>query len=323
MEQKLLYIDIMNYASKFININNWDLKYTYNKIKKFVIFSRKSGITIKVFIDAGIETHEGMKKWKKRRENEIITEKKNMPQSMSVLLGDIFRKFNIEVYYSYDKDNDDTIAFYANKDNANILSQDKDFFRYQNFKYIVYKNFYYKNNKLILTKHEDCYTKSSKRLIKECPKLLNEEPSLVYLKSKHIYIRGTVTPLVKYMGNPHITIRPLRQALYYHLNINELIYEEFPIWDNINNKVSWKIEYVKSNDKYKYLLDKPEDALEEFFPIKKLIKPSNVDNIKWNKHLFGIKTLVFEICCLATKKCLYDELTKTDIINDVKKLSIN
>ncbi len=45
------------------------------------------------------------------------------------MLGDLFRKEGVPIHYST-IDNDDTLAAYAAHDNAHILSQDRDFFRY-------------------------------------------------------------------------------------------------------------------------------------------------------------------------------------------------
>ena len=51
---------------------------------------------------------------------------------MAELLGDAFKFKNIPVYYSIDE-NDDTIAAKAWYDNAEVLSKNKDFWRYRPF----------------------------------------------------------------------------------------------------------------------------------------------------------------------------------------------
>lgn len=84
-----------------------------------------------------------------------------MPQGMNILFGDLFRKNGVEVCYSMEADNDDTIASHAQKDNAYILSQDGDFLRYNDYKYIIYSNFKlnYKSKKLILIKRSNMFCK--------------------------------------------------------------------------------------------------------------------------------------------------------------------
>lgn len=63
-----------------------------------------------------------------------------MPTCLSTLLGDMFRGNKVPVYYS-DVDNDDTIAAFANYYGADILSQDKDFYRYIGRTFKIYSGF--------------------------------------------------------------------------------------------------------------------------------------------------------------------------------------
>lgn len=53
------------------------------------------------------------------------------------MLGEMFKKFNVEVHYSI-IDNDDTIAYYANYFNCILLSRDNDFWRYSPRNYTIY-----------------------------------------------------------------------------------------------------------------------------------------------------------------------------------------
>ena len=45
-----------------------------------------------------------------------------MPDSIGTQLHDIFKELNIEVFFSKELDNDDTLSIYANLDDAYILS---------------------------------------------------------------------------------------------------------------------------------------------------------------------------------------------------------
>jgi len=59
---------------------------------------------------------------------------------LAILYGDMFKDLNITVHYS-EVDNDDTIAAFAERDNAVVLSGDKDYYRYANCKFGIYSDF--------------------------------------------------------------------------------------------------------------------------------------------------------------------------------------
>jgi hypothetical protein len=120
---------------------SWSLKDPYNRVKLFVNACKEAKLDIKIFIDESVETDEAINKWKSRREKEVQNEEKFMPQGMSYFLGDMFKNLGVPVYYSLDEDNDDTLAFYANADGANVLSGDGDFYRYIDRKYKIYSDF--------------------------------------------------------------------------------------------------------------------------------------------------------------------------------------
>ena len=46
---------------------------------------------------------------------------RNMPQGIGHILGDMFREAGAQVLYSADRDNDDTLAFFAHADGADVL----------------------------------------------------------------------------------------------------------------------------------------------------------------------------------------------------------
>ncbi len=50
-------------------------------------------------------------------------------QGMNVLMAEVFVRSGVEVRFSYEADNDDTLAAHAQLDGAEILSSDSDFFR--------------------------------------------------------------------------------------------------------------------------------------------------------------------------------------------------
>jgi poly(A) polymerase Pap1 len=59
-----------------------------------------------VFIDAGMSSDEAMMKWQTRREKEVRTCTRRVPQSASVMMADAFRKCNVNVHHSHAIDND-------------------------------------------------------------------------------------------------------------------------------------------------------------------------------------------------------------------------
>lgn len=301
-KEKLVYIDVLNFSGYFFKIgNNWSFRYANKKVEKFVNFAKNSNFKLKVFIDAFIETEETILKWKKRREEEVIKGIRNMPQGMNVLLGDLFRKYDVEVCYSMKADNDDTLASHAHNDNAYILSQDSDFLRYNNYKYIIYSNFKlnYKYKKIILIKRTNMnYKKSRRNIILPPPQTSSIDPGFITLPK--YYLRGTASPLTHYFENLHITIRPLRQAYYYHININSNVLEEFPIFKN--PKVEWDIKYVYKNDSLLNLLGNPIEAYNYFF--RDMIKPKDVDKQIWNNHIYAAYAVVFELCSMYMNKPL-------------------
>lgn len=133
---------------------------------------------------------------------------------MTPLLGDAFQSFGIEVLYSFEADNDHTLAAYAFKDGASVLSGDKDFFRYKDAKYIIYGSYEIKKGQLKLIELQKPNSPSSPRdIINPVPKVLYQHPSLVDL-SYHVYRRGASTSLCK---NSEIPI--LLFVLYVKLSI--------------------------------------------------------------------------------------------------------
>jgi hypothetical protein len=73
---------------------------------------------------------------------------KRVPQGCAVMLGDMFRMEGVPVHYSF-HDNDDTLAAYAVRDGALVLSGDRDFFRYTGNVLILQIYFRYTGNVLI------------------------------------------------------------------------------------------------------------------------------------------------------------------------------
>jgi hypothetical protein len=113
--------------------SKWLLKGHIHAFAEFVAAARRSGFNvIRVFIDAstGDAGSEAELKWLKRRERDVTKGKREVPQSSNVLIGDLFRALGVSPVYSVTHDCDDTIAAAAQRDEADVLSSDSDFFRY-------------------------------------------------------------------------------------------------------------------------------------------------------------------------------------------------
>jgi hypothetical protein len=129
---------------------------------------------------------------------------------------------------------------------------------------------------------------------------MDKEPTLTEL-SQGIYRRGSPSPLVRSLGNPHLDIRRLRQALYSRKNIIGSVIEIFPIWSEKDNQVKWTEDTVTPDKSLDDLLDYPEKAMEVLFPKSSLLRPDGVSKFDWQNHLYAIHSIVYELCALANR----------------------
>ncbi|KAF9108679.1 hypothetical protein BGX27_008263, partial [Mortierella sp. AM989] len=306
-EKRLLYIDILNFSTRFFTISeHWYFLQARKRVEDFVRHARNSNFEPKVFIDASIESEEAILKWKTRREEEVIRGVRNMPQGLSTLLGDLFKLCGVQVCYSTEADNDDTLASHAHHDGASVLSQDRDFLRYNRRRYEIYVDFSESNGKLVLKPRRDMRCFSSKReIISPAPAYSDSDPGFVTLPSK-FYRRGTPSPLTHDFTNLHVLVQPLRQAYYAHLSLKSNIREEFPLFDANVNGVRWDVASVPPNDCRKQLLGDPKNAYEHFF--KDMTRPTGVSDRDWSNHVYATYAVVLELCGLYMGRSLYDLL---------------
>lgn len=333
-QNNLLYVDILNFTGSFFNTKGrWNLKKAFASIEQFVKSARKSNYNLKIFIDGSIVSNEAIHKWRLRREKEILKGQKNVPHALSTLIGEMFRRCNVTVVYSMDADSDDTLAFNAQADNADILSGDNDFFRYIDAKYTIWSNFDHyliKKGYLKLLPHsanpQQNEIKAKNKNIgpppATCP--LEEFSWIPHLKMSKSYLRGVPSPLVRLLGaNPHVTVAPIRHTLFAHvLDEDDIINEEFPVWNNQTNSVEWSTTTVTINAKnipnfehYTQLLDNPKAAFQEFFPFEanNIKKPFDLECSEndWYNHCFACRCVVYELCCVFMGKELYGEMIKS------------
>ena len=94
---------------------------------------------------------EARRKWRERREEDVRHGSLGMPPGISKLLGEMFTNCGVRLHFS-EIDNDDTLAAYAEKHGAAVLSRDADFFRYRNLTYTVFNSYTIYDGKLNLKK---------------------------------------------------------------------------------------------------------------------------------------------------------------------------
>ncbi|KAK5827716.1 hypothetical protein F5H01DRAFT_332115 [Linnemannia elongata] len=307
---RLVYVDGMNYSDKFFTVgDHWCFREARQNISKMVKHARESNIVLKVFLDAYIETDEALQKWRSRREKEVRLRTRNMPQAMNVLIGEMFSMAGIEVAYSVDADNDDTLASHAQHDRAAVMSRDKDFLRYNRASYRIYEDFTYKREYLHLIPRRSTYLRpeiSKRDIHKPKPAVRSTDPGFVTLPD--FYLRGSPSPLTRDCGNLHITVRSLRQAYYASLGIKTAVREEFPTYRTSDDDegVVWLVEDVLPSDEYHDLLKSPEKAYEHYFG--KLVRPDGVSNRDWDNHVYASYSVVFELCALHLGTSLFELL---------------
>ena len=226
-----LYMDVANYLTSFFPMNkSWDLNRANQVVRRFVEASRCSGWDLVIFIDATTQTEETKIKWRNRRESEVREGRRNVPQGALHLIGDMFKDNGVPVHYSFEADNDDTLAFHAHADDASVLSGDADFFRYEGASYLqgkLYSKFEIRDDILHLFPSERSRQgRSDHRSPSDPPATSSDSGGFRDVEEKHYYLRGTPSPLIG-LGNVHTRLRPLRQAMYHAKGWSEIV-EEFP-----------------------------------------------------------------------------------------------
>lgn len=109
--------------------------------------------------------------------------------------------------------------------------------------------------------------------------------------------------MIKRIENPHLTIRPLRQALYHRLGIAS-VNEVFPYWDlseESDFKVKWTDDVVLADPLADYFLDNPQKAISVYFPRLQhpSSRPKDVSKEQWKLHVYSCIACVVEICSLG------------------------
>ncbi len=299
-------MDVANYLTSFFPMNkSWDLNRANQVVRRFVEASRCSGWDLVIFIDATTQTEETKMKWRERREREVREGRRNVPQGALHLIGDMFKDKGVPVHYSLEADNDDTLAFHAHTENASVLSDDVDFFRYEGASYLqgkLYSKFEIRDDILHLFPSERSRQGRPIIALSDPPATSSDSGGFRDVEEKHYYLRGTPSPLIG-LGNVHARLRPLRQAMYHAKGWSEIV-EEFPERGPDGEPV-WRSESVRSDNTFAALLRDPSAAVRRFATAK---KPEDVSWNDWEKHRFAERAVVAEICHQVIGGSLFDIL---------------
>jgi hypothetical protein len=308
---QLVYMDGLNFATCFFPRFNHGpgLKVAVGRIQEFIEAAAGSGYELVVFLDASQKSAEADQKWKLRRQRELMREEQFVPQGLPTLICNAFQSFGVKVAYPIGFDNDDALASHAQVDQAYILSGDQDFYRYRDSSFKVFSSFEIKDKKLHLQISEPNHArvaKTPKRDLIDPPILSDTVDLAAILCLTKTYRRGTGSPLNKLMGNPHLIVRQLRQALYHRLGITG-VKEIFPTWNGA--EVEWVDELIEADATLDALLDDPLKAVNRFFPDVEKWATTKRDQ-KLQTHAFCCYSITFELCILGrgTNKSLLELL---------------
>lgn len=307
--KKKIYIDAYNNLHKFYNLegpdppDHWDLETPFKRIKLFVDAAQKSGYSLKLFIKHENVSEEDKDNWMKRRENDVRKCEKYPPPKCGLLLWNFFMKCNVESYFTYDSDYDDSLASHAQHDGASILTRDRDYFRYLERNYEVYEDFHINSNGFIEFKKHNNPTKKfgskAKNILSPPPKILkkNVTKTIWSGENKNSFF-GSPSPLIQIFSNPYLTLRPFRQAAYFKLGIKEKN-EYIILWDDEKKIPIWDVTIVQADKKYSELLTDPVKAVDIFFNLSQVEKPLCIKERLWFNHIYCLYSTVFEICSLV------------------------
>ena len=237
-----LFVDILNQFAYSSQREPFDqisaIQEAIDEINIFVDASKSSNYKIIGFIDKSISTEETFRKWSDRRIQEINDKnrkKRNYLVNTPLLLGEEFKKLGVPVHYST-IDCDDTIAAFAYHRRGNVLSADKDFFRYyltdsdrstsylgpsyhQNRPFKVFKG--YEIDQAGFLRLEELKGKcrvERRKILEKCPKTRDTANFLTTIPdfmareaggAKLMFRRGCGSTLTT-LTNPHIQVRHLR-----------------------------------------------------------------------------------------------------------------
>lgn len=213
-------------------------------------------------IDAGFSSSEVLDTWISRREKEVKRAVRNVPYNADTLLAALLIRHGAKVVRSGTVDADDVCVLLAKQLGCGIVSGDTDMLRYKDwdpqnrlFSFWKFKNHCRGIELIPQRRTEPTATKrDAERVAGEDRLDLKEEfarassSKLLCKKNESpvfVYRRGNVDENTRAIGNLHATSRPVRIALYAHLDI-PTVREVYPSWDG--DTVVWVDDVVDSSE---------------------------------------------------------------------------
>lgn len=313
---KILCVDVLNFPREFgLDTMLWSVTELQLNVARFVKAAADSGIKVVAFLDAGKQSRETADTWKSRVAAKLKREAIDCAPSVQMLTGEIFKELQVSVYYSTSAiDCDDAIASYAHHQSGDILSGDRDFFRYPGRKYTVYKSFDYKaDGTLNLTRRPFVRMLAPRKMLAfedTMARLSTDAPNFEEVLSKRTYSRGMASSLIKYAGNPHASLADLRSSVYAKLGVplTDVVTETFPAWDSEEYVVFWETNKVKPSHEFDNLFCLPFAELCKKYT-RNIIVSADGDNntipeFEWANHFLAFKLLLAELCAVMQGKTL-------------------
>jgi hypothetical protein len=322
--QKYLILDALYFSSSFFSPKEgWSCGSAMKMVSSLVKATQSSDWKLQIFLNEYISSIERQKKWKTRCSLEVKRGICDQPPGLAILLRDLFESCQVEVFSSCEED---AMASYAQHVDGDIISGDKNLFRFIGRRYLVYSDFKVMSTGLLRLKYHKLYSSNHRddlHKLSSCLPLRESFPSSQLNLSNDTrgfnyksflsscYLIGSPSPLVRQLGiNPYETIGPLRHALYSLIGNFEPITEIWPIWSESESCVCWRETNVlcSNNSEMMELLFWPHRAVEYFFPevISDKLRPTFIDGKvteeewRWTQHCFGVRSLVYEICSIAS-----------------------
>lgn len=304
-----LYVDALNFTTRFFPHGDFHCGRAHSRVKRFVDAATNNGTVLKTFFKEASHDASSHRAWRGKRSSEVSVGKKDVPQGTSVLLGDMFRDCGVEVCYSLERDNAETLALHALADEAAILSMSEKVVKFVDTKCTVFDNFTVEGRgKLLLSRHPlQSATQTSTTRYHQPPQLPPAVASRVTHMVGDTYRRGVPSPLVRALGhNLHGVVAPLRQALYHKQGKIDPVAEEWPEWSTNDNQVKWvERKAVPLNDpRLLDLLNKPHEAMQRFFPFESASPDTppagrGISRSDWRKHVLCARSVVYELCVMS------------------------
>eukprot|EP00347_Sterkiella_histriomuscorum_P004115 403361696 len=254
-----------------------------------------------------------------KRENEVASCMKIRPICLTSLYGDMWRELGIKVHFS-DVDNDDTLAAYAQNFDANILSRDKDFYRYKKRKFKVFAQYQIQaDGCLYLYKAKKVIHMEPRTIINPLPITYQQYHIIPRLFKNKVYIKGISTPFMRLTGNLYKIIRPLRQVMYSLLGISFAVNETLPTWNDQKREVLWVEELIEPATIQQLqfflpIIDHEDNLLILLYFFRSaLIKHPRCTEYKeilWTNHLYCFCAVISELLAIINLKPIKEYLDR-------------